>query len=357
MQMKTLYLLPFLFLAITTFAQKQFVVQNGTAQTFETLVEAVDAASAGDTIYLPGGGFNFNSQIVDKQLHWRGVGHYPDSTLATGFTNVICDGYPYVLRFTKNASGSTFEGIYFQGSLQFGTVSNEEVTDVTIKYCRITGSITLRYDINLSNGFPDLNFHLLQSVVGTMKGNSGRNCLIENNLIFGTCEYFHYSIFNHNTFAYSSYHLSNSTNCRYTNNVFTYNPGLSGSSNCEFQNNTFNGGLPYNPELSTFTGSGNLTGVNRDQVFKSITANLWTFDYPNDYHLNDIAGTNENGDDVSILGIATDGTNPGIYGGAPIKQYKEGAVPYNPHVRTVDIANEAVNGELDVKITVAAQEK
>ena len=56
--MKKHYFLPLLFLAFTGFAQKQIVVQNSTAQTFNDLNAAIAAASAGDTLYIPGGGFS-----------------------------------------------------------------------------------------------------------------------------------------------------------------------------------------------------------------------------------------------------------------------------------------------------------
>ena len=352
--MKTLYLLPFLFLAITTFAQKQFVVQNGTAQTFDDLNEAIAAASAGDTLYLPGGGFSISSTI-DKTLHWHGVGHYPDSTAATGHTQITT----YDVYFSGNCDNSTFEGIYFQHNVRFGSDGNE-CTGIKMKRCRIIGTLYLRYTDNTESGNPDLAFHLSECVTGSIDANLGMNIRLEKNLIFGTFTEFRQSYFNHNsinTRQTSNRVINNCQNCQFTNNIFAYNYGFYGDSrNCNFENNIFNGNLIYNPTTSTFTGSGNITNISGN-MYETITGDVYTFSYNNNYHLNTSAtGTDENETTgVSIIGTATDGTNPGIYGTS--LPYKDGAVPYHPHIQTTDIDNEVVSGNLGVKIKVAAQER
>lgn len=352
--MKRFTFLPLLFLCAFAFGQKQFVVQGGTAESFETLTEAIEAASAGDTIYIPGGGFTAPGTI-EKQLHWRGVGHYPDSTTATGHTQIT-----NALMFNTDCDGSTFEGIYFSSSIQFGTAVNEEVTDISIKYCR-TGYIYLRYNADLSNGYPKLNFRLHGSVVTHLEGFGASNCLIENNLIFGQTRSFHYSIFNHNSFNYSDGYnrlIRYCSNCQFKNNVIGYSYGADQTYNCNFQNNVYQADyIPHNA-TSTNTGSGNIRNTGTTNLYTTITGEIRHFSYDNDYHLGTATGTDEDGNtDITLAGTATDGTNPGIYGGLGVKPYKEGAVPYSPHIRSVTIANEAVNGELDVKVTVAAQEK
>lgn len=77
----------FLLVSRIAFAQRQIVVQNGSkTETYELLDDAYTAAVAGDTLYLPGGGFtltNGSTNKIDKKLHWVGTGHYPDATTAT----------------------------------------------------------------------------------------------------------------------------------------------------------------------------------------------------------------------------------------------------------------------------------
>lgn len=355
--MKKFIILPLLFATLFGFAQKQFVVQNGSKTlTFEDINVAIATAEAGDTLYIPGGGFDINPNTIEKTLHWRGTGHHPDSTTATGASQITTSE----LFFSGDCDGSTFEGIAFSGTLKFGSSGNE-ATDITMKRCHTKNYIWLRKD-DTEN--PALNFHMSQCLVSRpIYAQNGTNCLIEHSLIFERINGFQKSIFNHNIFSWygsNSYNrlINTSHNCRFSNNVFTFYYNLYKSSLCNFQNNIFSGNLPYDPETSSFTGRKNITYVTRGTIFKIITtSDVHVFSYENDYHLNDSAtGTDENGTaGVSIIGTATDGTNIGIYGGS--MPYKEGAVPYNPHIRTVAIDDEATNGELGVKITVAAQER
>ncbi len=353
--MKKLYFLPLLFLAITGFAQKQIVVQNGTTQTFNDLNAAIEAANAGDTIYIPGGGYS-TPTTIDKTLHWRGVGHYPDSTAATGYTLITS----YSVYFTGNCDSSTFEGIYFQHNVQFGS-NDDECIGITMKHCRVGGAIFMRSTTDISGGNPDLAFYLTECVTGSLDGRFGMNIRIEKNLIFSIISNFYLSYFNHNTInvyeTSSSYDVINSCqNCQFTNNIFGYQYKLRSSENCNFENNIFISTLPYDATTSTFSGSGNIynTGPN---IFTSIATNNSTFEYVNDYHLNaSVTGTNEEGTTgISVIGTASDGTNAGVYG--TTLPYKEGAVPYAPHIRAANIDNQVVSGNLGVQITVASQER
>ncbi|MDX8337671.1 hypothetical protein SLH46_00660 [Draconibacterium sp. IB214405] len=354
--MKNLFFLLFLFMGITTFAQKQFVVQNGTAQSFDDINDAIAAASAGDTLYLPGGGFYIDPATIDKTLHWRGVGHYPDSTAATGHTQIT-----NAVNFTGNCDNSTFEGIYFQTTVTFGS-NDDECTGVTMKRCRVWGTLYMRSTTDISTGAPDLGFHLTECVTQALDARYSMNARVEKNLIFSTLNNFNRSFFNHNSLNdYDGYNrvIRYCENCQFTNNVFGYSYGLYYTYNCNFENNLFQSTLPYDPTTSTITGSGNIINIGSGNIYEDISnsANIYTFSYDNDYHLNtSTTGTDENGNTgVSITGNATDGTNPGVYGTA--LPYKEGAVPYSPHIQTANIDNEAVSGNLGVQINVAAQER
>lgn len=354
--MKNFFILPLLFLTLWSYAQKQIVVQgNATTQSFENINDAIAAANTGDTLYIPGGGFDISPNTIDKTLHWRGTGHHPDSTTATGISLINSE-----LNFTGNCDGSTFEGLSFGSNLNFGS-SGDETTNVTMKRCHTKNYIWLRKD---NTDTPSLNFHIIQCLISRpIYAQNGSNCLIENSMIFERINGFQKSIFNQNIFSWygsNSYNraINSCSNCKFSNNVFTFFYGLYKSTLCNFQNNIFSGDLPYNPTTSTFTGKGNLTYVARGTIFKTInTSDVHIFSYENDYHLNPTAtGTNESGDvGVSIVGTASDGSNVGIYGGS--MPYKEGAVPYSPHIQTVEIDDEATNGELGIKITVTAQER
>lgn len=349
--MKKFTFLPFVFICFFAFGQKQIVVQGDTLGSFASLQEAVAAAHAGDTIYIPGGGFSY-SGTIDKTLHWCGVGHYPDSTAATGKTVITSS-----LTFDGNCDSSSFEGIEFSGSLAFGSNDNEAV-GIRVKRCRVKGSLYFRSTNDISAGRPDLDVRVSECVLGSVDARNGMNCRLEKNLIFGALSNFYRGYLGHNTVNMRSTYLFYSCQfCQIVDNVFAYNYGLNNCSNCTFVSNVFQGGLPYDPVTSTFSGSGNITDVGWSNMYVSIVGNVYNFSYDNDYHLNSAStGKDENGTaGVSIVGTATDGTNAGVYGTA--FPYKEGAVPAQPHVRTVDIAHQAVDGQLDVKITVAAQDR
>ena len=166
-------------------------------------------------------------------------------------------------------------------------------------------------------------------------------------MVFSSLSNFYQCYFNHNDFNYgSSYVINNCNFCQFVNNVFSWSQGISNSFNCNFQNNLFQSTLPFDPVTQTHTGTNNITGVGTSNVYQSIAVNNYTFDFANDYHLQ--AGS-------PGIGAATDGTNIGIYGTS--LPYKEGAVPYAPHIQSASIDNEAVGGNLGVQIKVAAQER
>src|SRR5665648_1289576 len=136
--MKKLFLIPFLFVALISFSQPRFVVQNVTSAVFPNINDAITAASAGDTLYLPGGGLTISVATISKTLHWIGVGHYPDSTLATGQTRITS-----ALTFTGACDNSSFEGIEFVSNLYFGDATDDAI-DITIRRCRVRGNLRLR---------------------------------------------------------------------------------------------------------------------------------------------------------------------------------------------------------------------
>lgn len=336
--MKKLVFLPLILITTIIYAQPRIVVQNGSATVFANINDAISAASAGDTIYLPGGGFGLSPATIDKTLHWVGVGHYPDSTSATNATRITS-----LLSFTGNCDNSTFEGIYFTSSLNFGSSDNDAM-NISIKRCRVAATINMRAT---SADTVATNFTITESVVGTLQANYASNCLVEKSMIFGTVNAFYQSFFNYNDFNYSGSYLFTSVNsCLFKNNVFSTSIGMRSTESCEFSYNLCAGTFPFNPETSTHTESNNITDVGGNNIYTTITSTNNIFYYDNDYHLQP---------GCPGIGAAEDGTNIGIYGTS--LPYKEGAVPYYPHIRTVSIDNSASGGQLGVQITVAAQER
>jgi len=165
-------------------------------------VDAYNAASAGDTIYLPGGGFT--TTPVDKQLYIFGAGHYVDSTRATGKT--IMNGN---FRLTNNADGTHIEGIDITGDFEFTTSSDSSIDNVTLAYSKVSGDLSLN-----DNGVASsTNFALLRCVViGSANFSNSTNAaalssiiqgriinsqgvVYENNILFYCQNYYNHIIF------------------------------------------------------------------------------------------------------------------------------------------------------------------
>ena len=356
--MKKIIILPFLFLTLLTWGQAQFVVQNGTkTEVYSNINTAIENAVAGDTLYLPGGGFSITNTTIDKTLHWVGHGHNPTETNATKQTRIVSP-----LTFTGNCDGSSFEGILFTSTLNFGSDGND-CENIAIKRCRVINTLTLRYN---DTETPDIDFHISECVLqGVVNAKNGSNCLVEQSLLFAYVQYFNGSVFDHNDFPAASgctnctsrnRTIQYSDTCTFTNNVFSYQFGLYNCESCELNYNLFDRALPFNILTSTHSGSNNIVSVPIADIYTSIENDAYnTFSYNNDYHLNATGiGTSQDGTpDVSIKGAASDGTDMGVYGTAT--PYK--TIPYYPHINTATIASEAVSDQLGVTINAEAQSR
>lgn len=356
--MKKIIILPFLFLGLFSWSQSQFIVQNGTkTEVYNNINTAIENAVAGDTLYIPGGGFSISNTTIDKTLHWVGHGHYPSETSATKQTRIVS-----ALTFTGNCDGSSFEGILFTSNLYFGSADNEAL-NITLKRCRVIGELRLR---SISTDAPDLNVHISECVLnGIVNANNGSNCLVEKSLLFAYILRFNNSFFDHNDFpAYSGCNscssrdrtIQYSSNCTFTNNVFLNQFGLFESQSCELSYNLFDRALPFDTLTSTHSGSNNIVSVPIADIYTSIENDAYnTFSYNNNYVLNASGtGTTQGGTvGVSIKNKASDGTDMGVYGTAT--PYK--TIPFYPHINTATIASEAVSDQLGVTINAEAQSR
>ncbi|QIA06323.1 hypothetical protein [Draconibacterium halophilum] len=349
--MKKIIILPFLFLALISWGQAQFVVQNGTkTEVYSNINTAITNAVAGDTLYLPGGGFTITTKTIDKTLHWVGHGHYPSETGATMQTRITSG-----LTFTGNSDNSSFEGILFTSYLNFGS-SDDEVVNIKMKRCRVMNTVTFR---NVETGNPNLNFQISECVLQSIDAKYGSNCLVEKSLIFSYIDKFYQSNFNHNSInvngssSYGNSSIRWASGCTFTNNVFGLRGGLYNSESNNLYNNVFAEGIPYGGTSSN-GGANNIYNVGDAAAYTTINGNVYTFEYDNDYHLSSVTGTAESdGATVSILLSANDGTNPGIYGSPT--PYK--TIPYYPHINTAVIATKATNDQLGVDVNAQAQSR
>jgi hypothetical protein len=328
-------------------AQAYITLQHGSEVSMYTKLDsAIVHAQDNDYIYMPGGSFTLNTNI-NKRLYIYGAGHYPDSTANTGVTKITSFVY-----FITGADSGLVSGIYFAGSIAFGTTAaNQEVNGYSIMRCRVDGNIYLSY--NGSTNTTSSGFYIAENVLSSVIGGYASDVYIEKNIFSMVIQYFDGAILKNNIFLYS--HNTNSTfgltnvnwvvNCLMENNiVFDINPLQNGTSytpNCVYNHNIFVDPNVIIP-IGTVTGEGNYTGITQSSIFINQSGN--SFNYAHDYHLKPTCPGVNGG---------TDGTDVGIYGtGTP---YKDGAVPVNPHIRYKAITSD--NNTINVNIKVAAQDR
>lgn len=335
---KVILLLATLAAAVAVNAQKVALHSSSGIQHFtgsNALVTAYNAASSGDTIYLPGGGFTAPNDF-DKSLRIYGAGHYPDSTVATAKTFINGN-----VNLSANADGFYLEGVDITGSLYFGF--NQSINNVIVKYCKM-----VNLDVSGNNTFstPSTNFTCINNVIaGSVSFANAQNvgvfnCVIHDRVTNSYGNLFENNIFMHNYMGSQSIYTLNGDNNVVNNNIFInsnskYIAGVSNQSN----NNVF----VNTPSLGTTPlASGNYYPIAQNTIFVDQTG--YVFSYDADYHLQD---------PITYVGI--DNTEVGLYGG--FHGYKEGAVPSNPHIQLQNIsATTTPNGLLNVQIKAAAQD-
>ena len=326
---------------MTMYGQKVALHTASGVQIFNgsnAFVNAHNAASSGDTIYLSGGTFYANFDIT-KPLYIYGAGHYLDSTQATGKT--ILNGY---LNIKEHTDGLHIEGIDLTGYINVACSTPDTINNISIAYSKISNNINL----GTNSASYTNNFVLIRSVViGDINFTRATNAAVYNSIIQGRITNSNGILYENNILFYSfslyGYCTITGDNNIIKNNIFFKNEttsGVGGNGNQLF-NNLFTATTPSFGV--SYTASGNYYPVNIDSVF--VNNNIYTFDYSKNYHL-------KHPDTY----IGTDGTQIGIYGGT--FPYKEGAVPSNPHIQLKNVAPTSdSNGQLQIEFKISAQDE
>ena len=339
--MKKVFLMAIgVFLSTFAFSQNLITVQHlGTASFYNNYNDAFTNALDGDTLYFPGGIYSIGTLNISKRLHVYGVGHYPDSSLATGITQ-----FNGTIKLFTGADSSLFTGIYLNGDFYLGTNAlNQEIHNLTIRRCW-SSNIYLSY--NGSTATPSSDIHIEENVVGRIYGGYATDVYVEQNFLSSNMYYFNGSginTFRNNIFAYLYGALGGGvSNCNFENNVFLFGASYSvGGTNCVFNNNLFTKNFSF-PD-GTNTGSNNIFNQTQSTIFVSQSGNA--FNYAHDYNLNPASPGNNAG---------SDGTDVGLYG--TTFPYKEGAVPAHPHIREQTISTTTDGaGNINVSIKVGGQ--
>jgi hypothetical protein len=308
---------------------------------FKNIDSAIYYANAGDTLYLPGGGFNISSPI-GKEVHIIGAGSDLDSSNATNATVINA------INFNVNSSNSSVEGCYITNNI----ISAKNLNNISISRCNVTygmkidsfcTNFTIKENV-FTNGLGYANLtYCSQSLYGL-----GSSHLISNN-IFRAGVFIHNSIVRNNIlFGYNNASSGcfsvNGNNNLYENNII----GMANGSNCILKNNIIGSVIPTIDVYNNQSINNYYFNYNTYIIF---TGGLAYTNNINDYHF---APSNYTGLNFATLG--TNGTEIGIFGGAfPMKA---GQVPFNPHFQEA-IINSSTNpdGTLKIQLKVASQER
>lgn len=326
----------------SAFAQRVILQSGVNSQLFigtSALSEAVTASSSGDTLYLSAGSFSGTINI-DKELALFGTGVYPDSSTATGNTYVT-------QAFNVLANNVHIEGINFQSNFYIGNNTGQSFSNINIKRCALTGVNGLRVENGVTvDGLSVVGSIISKAIYLTA---TSYNISFYNSILGSTIEYINEAEFLNNIFLYqgTSYIARNCSNNTFNNNIFLYSQNMSnyGFSPSDATSNIFNNNMIVS-ELYTFgvnpTENNTWNNIDQATIFVNQTGSDFSFDH--DYHLQ-----------TPTSYIGTDGTPIGIYGGL---YPKEGYIPTNPHISSVEIARETnAAGEINIKVNISAQDE
>lgn len=327
----------FVMLALSASAQKMIVRQSsGTPHFYTKLDDAITEAVSNDTIYLPDGYFDLNV-LIEKKLHFIGVGHNPKNAGTSGVTYI---GGSLNFEMTDLSDGSTFQGLYMQHGFTFydgvtnlfitrcnvggatGTNSGVFIENITISECIFRGAVACHLIYSQFNNCIFQEYFIRHY----------RSCNFSNCLFLTTVWPMLFSWENPGASDYSEF----------TNNVFFSADPIINCGNCIFRNNIF----AIIPEFDgvNLVGFENQTGVPVQEIFSQPPGN--TFSYDHNYRI----------DAENLKTAGTGGTEPGIYGG--LSPWKDSTTPSNPVIESKTISGYTnANGTLNVQIKVSAQER
>jgi hypothetical protein len=318
---------------------------------FNNVQAAINAASAGDTIYVNPSQYTYADFTINKRLVVIGGGY--NSNNQFNLTTVV--GYITYYRDAGifDASGSVICGFRVNNSIT-GAGGTLSVTNLKI----------FRNSINSIDTFPAAasGWTVYNNLMGPINGrNTSSNFLIQNNILVGTISSFNQSsvVIDHNLFinvgAFNDVHFA-----IITNNIMTSSSGTQVMTGNVYQN-TFNNNLSLSTNITSSaptnsflggpnTGGGNMVGI--DPLFINDT-DFNNFNGTYNYRLQAGSPGHNAGTDGTDLGIYG-GTYPFPSGGAPGSGYDTSALPPIPQITSVNIQNSSVLPGNQLKVNVTA---
>lgn len=311
---------------------------------YDNIQDAMDAASAGDTIYISGSQTSYGDITITKQLTLIGAGYNTNNqfnfkTQLNAITLEIgMDGFGNP---TSNPSGSVIIGLQADNIVGGTDIDNIQIFR---NHC---GGIWLN---STGSGWVIKN-NITDKIDG---GTNATNVLIYNNIIKdqGGIRYFSKNSItvSNNLFIYPYHSASAFWSVSYailSNNIF-YGISIQGCDYCTFNNNISIGGDYTDFIYDHNTGANNYVDVNPQFVSVAATE----FSFSDDYHLQASSPGKNAG---------TDGTDIGIYGGSyPFPSggdvpWQTSAMPSIPQIIEMNIQNAVIPVDSTLHVQVKAR--
>jgi len=334
---------------------------------FSDIQSALNAANAGDTIYVNGTQYLYPDFEVSKKAIIIGAGYNSSNQLNLNTTvNNISLNKTLV---QNDASGTVIMGfmIYDQVGLASGSSAVNNIT-LTRNFFRPNNNFTVVSICSTCSNWLIYNNIFINCcggsyTVGIDGGNGSTNVIIQNNFFSSEgngIQNFNQSsvVIDHNIFQNTGiaavkfatitnniYVTTNSRNFMDANtnyNIFDDNLSIVNSIGPDAPTNSFLGG--------TNSGAGNQVGV--DPLFTAV-ADLNNFNYSFNYRLQSGSPGHNAGTDGTDLGVYG-GTYPFPSGGTPGGGYDTSAPPPIPQVTGMNIQNASVLPAAQLKVTVQA---
>lgn len=327
--------------SLSLFASAKVITVNNNVNSpgqYTSLQQAIDSASAGDTIYVHGSSTSYGNVNVKKRLNFFGTGNKPNktNTLVSEAGNIQLD----TLAGISGASGTKISGFKLNSVKGYAGSGGTRNVTVSRNYFISGGS-----KITVTGKGWTIENNIFYPSNLTVNNNS--NTIIRNNIFNGS--YISSSnqptvIVNNNIFLGAASALSNVSNALIANNIFS-GPTPNGTN---VDNNTFSNNITFQTTNNTIpdgtnTGSGNFAG--QDPLFTNVPTN--TFSYSYDYTLTATSPGKNAG---------TDGTDIGVFGGiAPLVDMT--GTPAIPQVKTLTILNPVISVGDSLQVIIKAKKQ
>ena len=324
---RTILTLSFVIVAMIATAQQIAVVTGNSTKLCQTLADAIEEASSGSTIYLPGGGFQISDDVkITKKVSIIGIGHKPVSENVDG--NTVISGN---LWFNEESDNSAIMGCYISGNVQIG-YDNKPVNNILIQYCNLN---SVQVYNNTCSGTT-----VSQNYIRSTSDFNGASAMFNNNIAHSISELCGGKIINNiivsGIYYYrSTYGLLDCANCTIANNIFLAEYAGSGCSQSVVSQNMRLSARPWSDDPDPI----NIGATSWADVFANF--NNGAISPASDFHFKSEYQQYEG--------------QVGIYSGT--EPFNPSALPPVPYIVSKVIPEQTdASGKLNIKIRVKAGE-